>query len=92
LIRGALLILIGAGLMSCTQGAEPRQAYANSVSPGSGGTTIKVKDPVCGMVTDPEEARWTAAFQDLTFAFCSPECLDKFKGDPSTYSARRPPK
>ncbi|MNY96296.1 Silver exporting P-type ATPase [compost metagenome] len=41
-------------------------------------------DPVCGMSVDPNTELKTD-YQQQTYYFCNPSCLDKFKGDPAFY-------
>ena len=41
-------------------------------------------DPVCGMSVDPDTELKTD-FQQQTYYFCNPSCLDKFKADPEFY-------
>lgn len=41
-------------------------------------------DPVCGMSVDPNTELKTD-YQQQTYYFCNPSCLDKFKGDPKFY-------
>ncbi len=46
-----------------------------------------VKDPVCGMDIDPNNAAATEEHQDKTYHFCSAACHDKFKAEPPRYVA-----
>ncbi|MEG1235642.1 MAG: YHS domain-containing protein, partial [Acinetobacter sp.] len=41
-------------------------------------------DPVCGMAVDPNTELKTD-YQQQTYYFCNPSCLDKFKSDPEFY-------
>ena len=43
------------------------------------------KDPVCGMVVDPPQARGKAQYHGDTYYFCSPGCMHKFTADPTRY-------
>lgn len=45
----------------------------------------KVKDPVCGMMVDPERTRHQAGYGGQTFHFCSARCREKFVADPERY-------
>jgi Cu+-exporting ATPase len=45
----------------------------------------KVKDPVCGMEIDPEEAVAQEEHDGTTFYFCSESCHEKFLADPHRY-------
>ena len=42
-------------------------------------------DPVCGMVVEPHQAAGTEVYNGVTYAFCSPYCLEKFRADPAQY-------
>ena len=46
-----------------------------------------VKDPVCGMDIDPNNAAATEEHQKKTYHFCSAACHDKFKAEPDKYTA-----
>ncbi|QCO16929.1 heavy metal translocating P-type ATPase (plasmid) [Azospirillum brasilense] len=45
----------------------------------------KVKDPVCGMMVDPERTGHHAGHGGQTFHFCSARCREKFVADPKRY-------
>lgn len=44
-----------------------------------------VKDPVCGMVVDPETTPHHHSLDGATYHFCSAGCLTKFAADPQRY-------
>lgn len=44
-----------------------------------------VKDPVCGMEIDPNEAAASEQYEGRTFYFCSAGCHDAFVKDPQRY-------
>ncbi len=46
---------------------------------------FSAKDPVCGMVVDPPQARGKARYQGENYFFCSPGCMHKFTADPAKY-------
>ena len=46
-----------------------------------------MQDPVCGMTVDPHKAAGTEVYNGVTYAFCSPHCLEKFRADPAQYVA-----
>jgi len=48
----------------------------------------KVKDPVCGMEIDPQQAAAHAEHQGQTIYFCSPGCKTAFEKDPGRYLPR----
>jgi Cu+-exporting ATPase len=47
---------------------------------------FSAKDPVCGMVVDPPQARGKAKYQGDTYFFCSPGCMQKFNASPAKYA------
>lgn len=56
-------------------------------------TDIKVKDPVCGMLIDPAQAKGgESTFEGRDFYFCNPKCKTKFDADPIAYVAEAAPK
>lgn len=42
----------------------------------------KAKDPVCGMLVDPESADARAEFDGTTYYFCSTACAQEFNMHP----------
>ncbi|MGH7713305.1 MAG: YHS domain-containing protein [Gemmatimonadaceae bacterium] len=50
----------------------------------------QVRDPVCGMLVDPESAAYST-FQGSMYYFCTPECRDLFEANPSRYAAKGAP-
>jgi Cu+-exporting ATPase len=48
-----------------------------------------VKDPVCGMIVDPEKTNLTYDYNDKTFFFCCEHCLEKFSKDPEKYLSEK---
>ena len=48
---------------------------------------FSAKDPVCGMIVDPPQARGKARYQGENYFFCSPGCMHKFTADPAKYVA-----
>ena len=45
-----------------------------------------VKDPVCGMDTEPQDAAATREHMGQTFYFCSANCVAQFDADPHRYA------
>jgi Cu+-exporting ATPase len=45
-----------------------------------------VRDPVCGMEVNPQNAAATTAFQGQTFYFCRVECQQQFDQSPERYA------
>ncbi|MBA1158788.1 heavy metal translocating P-type ATPase [Microvirga mediterraneensis] len=50
----------------------------------------KVKDPVCGMVVDPNETKHRAQYQGKLYHFCSAGCQSKFMAEPAGYISPQP--
>lgn len=42
-------------------------------------------DPVCGMKVSTEDAEAVFEYRDEDFYFCSEQCLNEFKANPSVY-------
>jgi P-type Cu+ transporter len=47
--------------------------------------STEVRDPVCGMMVDPQKAAGSAVHQGQTYHFCSKGCAAKFQADPEKY-------
>ncbi len=45
-----------------------------------------VKDPVCGMEIEPQDAAVSRKHMGQTFYFCSPNCVEQFDADPHHYA------
>jgi Cu+-exporting ATPase len=43
------------------------------------------KDPVCGMMVEPESAAATSEYNGKTYYFCSVDCKEEFEEDPESY-------
>src|SRR5437660_11151492 len=54
-----------------------------SVNPNAG--EYQAKDPVCGMMVDPQNAAGFCDYQGPTYFFCSVGCLNKFRDDPTHF-------
>jgi YHS domain-containing protein len=48
----------------------------------------RVRDPVCGMMVDPDTAAATATHNSRDFYFCSEECGRAFQDDPEVYAGK----
>jgi Cu+-exporting ATPase len=64
---------------------EHSHSHHSSTGPG---TEI---DPVCGMTVDPASAAGSVVHAGKTYYFCSTHCVQKFRANPETYLAPRPP-
>ena len=68
---------VEAAKSSCCGGKHQHEHSTQSASAES-------IDPVCGMSVDPNTELKTD-YQQQTYYFCNPSCLDKFKADPEFY-------
>ncbi|MGQ0642730.1 MAG: YHS domain-containing protein [Gemmatimonadaceae bacterium] len=50
----------------------------------------QTRDPVCGMPVETESAAYSN-FMGTMYYFCTPECREVFKGNPTRYTARGKP-
>src|SRR5438552_17094560 len=50
----------------------------------------RVKDPVCGMTVDPQNAAGFCEYRGQTYFFCSVGCREKFKADPERFLNHEP--
>ena len=48
-----------------------------------------MKDPVCGMSVEPEEAAGKTEHKGETYYFCSEKCLQKFEKEPTAYPDKK---
>jgi P-type Cu+ transporter len=49
-------------------------------------------DPVCGMTVDATQAAGSTTYQGITYFFCSPGCLERFRANPTAFvTATEPP-
>ena len=44
-----------------------------------------MRDPVCGMEINPQNAAATTGYQGQTFYFCRVECQEQFEQSPERY-------
>lgn len=48
------------------------------------------KDPVCGMMVDPQKAAGRHTYKDTTYYFCNVRCRERFLADPEKFLNPRP--
>ena len=48
---------------------------------------MQVKDPVCGMMVDDQNAPARSTYLGKTYYFCSEDCRKSFDADPGRYTA-----
>ena len=53
-------------------------------------STIRTKDPVCGMSVDPAATRHASHLAGASYYFCGKSCEEKFKADPDKYRQPHP--
>ena len=53
-------------------------------------STVRERDPVCGMNVDPARAAGTSDYGGRTYFFCSRGCVAKFQATPERYLAAKP--
>lgn len=46
----------------------------------------RVKDPVCGMEIEQEDAVASTEYEGSTYYFCSEDCREAFEEDPEDYA------
>src|SRR5258707_1881073 len=54
---------------------------------GSAPMVPMVKDPVCGMMVDPQRAAGKAEYAGKSYFFCSPRCKERFEKEPGKFLA-----
>src|SRR6266850_2126651 len=54
---------------------------------GSAPMVPMVKDPVCGMMVDPQTAAGKAEYAGKSYFFCSPRCKERFEKEPEKFLA-----
>jgi Cu+-exporting ATPase len=47
--------------------------------------TVKIKDPICGMIVDEPKSRHQASYSGAEYYFCSDACLHKFQEHPERF-------
>lgn len=65
-------------------GSAPKYAPADVTVLGEG---PKEKDPVCGMMVNPQKAAGKAEQAGKTYYFCSTHCAERFQADPEKFLA-----
>jgi YHS domain-containing protein len=45
-----------------------------------------VKDPICGMMVEKENAKYKSEYQGETYYFCNAACKSTFDEDPAMYT------
>jgi len=51
---------------------------------------MTVKDPVCGMMIDQNDAKGTSTYGGVTYYLCSTDCKKAFDKDPARYVGKVP--
>ncbi|MHB9117177.1 MAG: YHS domain-containing protein [Burkholderiales bacterium] len=80
LFAGAFYLMMrfgcGAHMVHGAHGGHGGDAHKNASS----------IDPVCGMEVGPDRG-YTKMHENLSYRFCSRDCLDKFEADPDKYTS-----
>jgi len=50
-------------------------------------SALRIKDPVCGMMVDPQKAAGKFEHSGKTYFFCSPRCKERFEKEPEKFLA-----
>jgi Cu+-exporting ATPase len=72
--------------------ASPGIQIAAAAKPATASLPIlssapRVKDPVCGMMVDPQKAAGKVEHAGKTYYFCSPRCQERFEKEPEKFLA-----
>ncbi len=63
-----------------------REQRRPSANPTNGkGMIMAEKDPVCGMMVEPDSAAAKVEYKGKTYYFCSVDCKEEFEEDPESY-------
>lgn len=99
ILAAAILGLVSIALVSCGKDdspAKPSSGGSSSASAPTGGGEVadpivegKARDVVCGMVIEAKGSR-EFVYRNTRFHFCSDDCLNKFKADPSKMTTGLP--
>ncbi len=78
---------------SGTPGKDPSmtERHSHHDEHGPHVTAAEETDPVCGMSVGPESAAGSVDHAGVTYWFCSPSCVAKFKADPGSYASEGAP-
>jgi P-type Cu+ transporter len=70
---------------------KPMTAASAAMKPAPGLTVLaeapKEKDPVCGMMVNPQKAAGKVEHAGRTYYFCSTHCAERFRTEPNTFLA-----
>src|SRR6266403_1300869 len=67
--------------------AEAKPAMGSLPILGSAPMVPMVKDPVCGMMVDPQRAAGKAEYAGKSYFFCSPRCKERLEKEPEKFLA-----
>src|SRR6266436_6243263 len=76
-----------AGLHGSQIAAVAKPAMGSLPILGSASVVPMVKDPVCGMMVDPQRAAGKAQYAGKSYFFCSPRCKERFEKEPEKFLA-----
>ncbi len=70
-------------------GTGAHHDHSNDAAPAEVADQVTRKDPVCGMLVDPENAAGKVKHDGQTYYFCAVSCQQKFEKDPDQYLTER---
>ena len=74
------------GKMFGSEGNKQDSSMQHSMGQhGSASASTSVKDPVCGMNVDVNNAAAKSTYQGKTYYFCAPGCKTQFEKNPALY-------
>jgi Cu+-exporting ATPase len=62
-----------------------------TAAPAAPASDAVIRDPVCGMIVDPNAGKPTAELDGHTYYFCCEGCRTKFLADPDAYKTAKDP-
>jgi Cu+-exporting ATPase len=74
--------------------ADPQNPYPmhpTAAIAGSAGVVVREKDPVCGMMVDPQRAAKRVEYSGKNYYFCSVRCGERFAADPEKFLSAKEP-
>ncbi len=81
-IQSSPLKIVAAPVQIAGAGAKPAMASLPIL-----GSAPRVKDPVCGMMVDPQKAAGKVEHEGRTYHFCSTRCVERFTKEPEKFLA-----
>ncbi len=70
---------------------NPSPMESNTPNVDAAGVVVREKDPVCGMMVDPQKAATRVEHSGKTYYFCSVRCGERFAADPEKFLSAKAP-